>query len=928
MKNKIGKAMVVGGGISGIRSALDLAETGYNVVLIDRAPHLGGILSQLDYQFPTDHCGMCKMLPTVNRDSSSQYCLRRGFFHDNIEIMLSTEVTAIEGDAGNFQVTVHQEPNWVETDRCTGCGECVSACQVETADLFNTGLKMNKAIYLPVPHNISNNYRINIEACTLCGDCVEACPTGAITIPKEKPEVGEKIIDVGAIILSGGTAYFDPKTGKNTYGYGVLPDVVTSREYERMISGTGPQQGQLIRPSNGEPVRKIAWFQCVGSRDLQTNSDFCSSVCCMHAIKEARLAKDRSNGEIETKIFYMDMRTFGKSFQDYRNQAESEYGVEFIRSRVHTVTENHADHKLRINYVDDDGNNRDDTFDMIVLSVGQRPSENISQLVEATGTSTNQWGFCQPEPFSTSLTKRDGIFISGSFSGLADISESVIQASAAALNASRVMHAAGGGLAPEPGPEVPFRDVNFEPPEILIAICTDGVIPVDQIDRETLTAQFSHDPSVQKIVFLDSGNILDGWEKLVELVKNEQPNRLLIGSALPHMFIRKKTDLGVETGLNPELIEVVDIINASANLPMEKKLNGMLTGSLQMGVTRLRYKAASETANIAVRQKALVIGGGIAGMTSALAIAQHGFEVDLIERGTELGGNLRWLDRSLEGHDTRELLNTTLAAVEDQPLISVHLETEVLNTTGQAGDFQVEWQKTGESDANQSNYGTIIFATGGNEAATSSYSYEQSDAIITQKELTEGLSSQRIDPTKMKSLVMIQCVDSREGEHNFCSRVCCSAALKNALHLLELNPELAITIFYRDLMAYGFSETYFTEARKKGVLFVPFEPDKKPEVDAAGERLKVSAMDPILRRKLEVSADLVILATGIQPSFPETLIANLNIRADKYGFLKRLNQNGDRSIQSKMGFLPADWLTPQGMSQNPSPALRLPPRSH
>ena len=886
MKKKIGKAMVVGGGISGIRSALDLAETGYSVILIDRAPNLGGILSQLDYQFPNDHCGMCKMLPMVNRDSCSQECLRRGFFHENIEVMLSTEVISVDGDAGNFEVTVRQEPTWIDSDLCMGCGDCVSACPVEIPDTFNTSLDTRKAIFLPVPHNVSNAYKIDIEACTLCGECVQACPTDAISLPTEKREIDEKTINVGAVILSGGTSYFDPKTGKNTYGYGDLPDVVTSREYERLISGTGPQQGQLLRPSNGEPIRNIAWFQCVGSRDLQTNSDFCSSICCMHAIKEARLAKDRSRGGIQTTIFYMDMRTFGKSFQEYRDQAETEYGVEFVRSRVHSVTENAADHTLHINYLDHEGKNREESYDMIVLSVGQRPSEHAQSLAEAAGAEVNQWGFCQPEPFSTSKTQRDGVFIGGSFSGLMDIGESVIQASAAALGASRVLHSSGGGLAPELKPTIPYRDTSLERAKILIAICTNGVIPVEQMNREKILQQFKFDPTVDQVVFLETTNTQDNWEELVELVKNEQPNRLLIGAALPHIFIRKKNELGMETGINPELIEVVDVINVGANIPMERKLNGMLTGSLKMGITQLKYRNTDQVANVPVQQKALVIGGGIAGMTSALSIAQHGYEVDLVEKSDELGGNLHWLDKTLEGHDIRLLMNNTIADVEDHALINTHLTTCVESATGQAGNFQVSLKKENDTQTNQLKYGTIIIATGGEESATLSYNYEQSEAIITQKELTKGLTSQEIDPQKMNSLVMIQCVDSREQFRNYCSRVCCSTALKNALKLLELNPNLSITVFYRDMMSYGFTESFFTEARKKGVLFIQYEKDNKPEVTVVEDRLKVTGYEPILGRDIEINTDLVVLATGVRPNYSKRLADGLNIQVESHGFFQ------------------------------------------
>ena len=460
MSGKIGKALVAGAGISGIRAALDLAETGYKVTLIDRAAHIGGILSQLDYQFPTNHCGMCKMLPLVQRDASSQFCLRKGLFHENIDIRLNTEISAIEGDPGNFTVSLRQRPTWVDADRCIGCGVCEDVCPVEIPDTFNEGLARRKAIYLPVPHNIPNPYVIDPVACTRCGACEQVCPTNAVQLTEDqrgkfrilvvddelivrdslkewlddegffvetaesgpqaleklgqepfnlmltdikmpgmdgvellkaakeacsdlsvlmmtayatvetaveamkvgaldylmKPFDPEKLIpmmvkvhedleasryqqlEIGSIVLCGGTDYFNPANEKNVYGYGVNPSVVTSLEFERIMSGTGPSQGKMVRPHDGKPVKKIAWFQCVGSRDIQHDADFCSSVCCMYAIKEAVLAKQRGGAQLEAAIFYMDMRTFGKSFQRYRDQAQNDYGVRFERSRIHSVT--------------------------------------------------------------------------------------------------------------------------------------------------------------------------------------------------------------------------------------------------------------------------------------------------------------------------------------------------------------------------------------------------------------------------------------------------------------------------------------------------------------------------------------------------------------------------------------------------------------
>jgi len=1009
MKKKIGSALVVGAGISGIRSALDLAEVGYQVKLIDRAPHLGGTLTQLDYQFPTDHCGMCKMLPLVERDSSSQYCLRKGLFHENIEIMLSTELVALEGEPGKFQATLRRKPAIVDPERCTGCGECSHVCQVEVADEFNAGLTKRKAIYLPVPHNIPNSYTVDLAACTLCGDCEKACPTGAIDFRWEarkqfrilvvddelivrdslkdwltedgfqvdaaesgpdalekltkqsyhlilldikmpemdgvevlkrakemRPEVavvmmtayatvetaveamkigaleylmkpfdpetlvplvvklyeniertGEQEVEVGAVVLAAGFSSYDPSMGNNTYGYGEFANVVTSIEFERLISSTGPNQGRLLRPSDGKEIEKVAWLQCVGSRDIQADADYCSSICCMFSIKEALLAKERTDGRVDAAIFYMDMRTFGKNFQRYRDKAEREYNIRFQRSRVHSVEPAGGNGDLRISYTDIDGSGREEIVDLVVLAAGQRPPKGTEPLSEVTGVDLNSWGFCQLQPFSSSRTGKEGVFVGGSFSGLRDISESVIQANSASLQASSLIHSKGGGLSEAIEHSPVLRDVSREFPRTMVALCTCGDTLAQTADLAAVETAVSGLDSVTQIHRIGRICTQEGWSELEETFSESRANRLLVGACLPYVYKRKLRELARTTGLNSALMEVVDICTPAfpnRNSDREQVTREIRT-AVAMGVGKLRGMDPTVPRAVPVSQSALVVGGGIGGMTAALAIADHGFEVNLVEKEDQLGGNLRALHRTIEGEPPQELLEQTIARVEKHPKVQIYKSTQVLQSLGRAGRFMTTIEKE-DGSGETLVHGVTVLATGGKEATTESYGYGQSEAILTQHQLEDKIHGGSLKPEDLRVVSMIQCVDSREEPRNYCSRICCGSSLKNTLYLKDKNPEMDIYVLYRDIMAYGFLENYYTQARQKGVIFIQYTVDDKPQVRVENGQVSVGVTDPILGREITIESDLLVLSTGIVPNGQNKLAEIFGVEVDQDGFFQ------------------------------------------
>ncbi len=1005
MKRKIGSAMVVGAGIAGIRAALDLAENGYGVTLIDRAGHIGGILSQLDYQFPSNGCGMCRMLPLVARDAGSQYCLRKGLFHENIEILLASEIAAVSGEAGRFEVTLRQTPNPVDPQRCIGCGACTAVCPVSVPDEFNAGLTSRKAIYLPVPHAVPNPFRIDPAACTGCGACVEACPTGAIQLgdrgrerfrvlvvddelivrdsihawlsdegytvemaaggrealerlsrerfqlmlldikmpgmdgvevlqkareiqpelcvvmmtayatvetaieamkagareyllkPFEPDTLSAQVgrihqetelaearrVETGALILCGGTDYFDPSEGKNPFAYRQNPHVLTSLEFERVLSGTGPSGGRLVRPADGKPIAKIAWIQCVGSRDLQNDADFCSNACCMIAIKEALLAREKAATAPDTAIFYMDLRTPGKSFQRYRDRAEREAGVRLERARIHSVVPAPGSGDPVLAYVSHEGERREERFDLVVLSVGQRPAAGAAQLAEIAGIELNPWGFARSAPFSLSRSSREGVFLGGAFAGLQDISEAVIRASSAALNASRVLHASGGSLGRAPSPGATFRDVSREAPRVGVVCCTcGGALPL----TADLPARLQRDPAVAWVAALENTCTAQGWKALTELVKAREANRLVIAACQPYVYARKLGELAAAVGLEPALMTVVDTRGLLPAGAAAAPAAADLARVVAMGIAALKTVAPGPVPSVAVVQEALVVGGGIAGMTAALGIADHGYAVNLVEQAETLGGNLNWLVSTLDDQDPGALLGETVARVQNHPRITVHTGSRVVGGYGEVGRFLTT--VTGpEGRTITLEHGTVILATGGSEAPTTAYGHGENPAVTTLKGLEIGLTNASIDPAVLTSVVMIQCVDCREEPRNYCSRVCCPSALKHALGLKKRNPGIAVYVLYRDLMSCGFSETYYTRARQAGILFFPYSLQRKPAVtpDPQGRPL-VTLFEPVLGREVAVSADLVVLGTGIVPHLPAALVDAFGATRDGDGFFQ------------------------------------------
>ncbi len=1064
MKDQIGKTMVVGAGISGIRSALDLAQAGFQVVLVEKSDHLGGLLSQLDFQFPTSTCGMCRMLPMFDRDRGSQHCLRRGLSHENIEILLSCDLISVAGEPGDFTIALKQHASPINPDLCIGCGLCENVCPVEMPDPFNAGLSTRKAVYRPCPQSFPNEYTIDTAACNNCRECERICPTQAITFTAREREAfkilvvdderivresmtewlleegfgavaagsAQKALDlmeetafhmmltdikmpgmdgvelltrakalqpemevimmtayaavdsaveamkqgaldylikpfepdavismadkvykafetatarveqVDALILSQGVDFFLPDQGINPYGYGKIPGVVTSMEFERILSRTGPGQGELLHPVTNQPIRKIAWFQCVGSRDRQLGAEFCSSVCCMISIKEAMLAREKFAGVTDASIFYMDMRTHGKTFDDYKDLAQESGQVKFIRSRVHSIAPlpdsavspspdsfpgpvsdpspdpffDKGEPNILVRFTDASGSIQEDSFDMVVLAAGQRPTPAMTAFAHKNDLETNQWGFIQPQPFSMTDTSRPGIFAGGSLTGFKDISESVISASAASMAAVATMKAAGKETF---APQLSYRgkEISREEPRILVVLCQCSQMLSKVVDLPLLESMLSGMPGVEAIEITDKLCTENAWDLLLAKIKTIHPNRIVLGACRPWIQKKQMQSLAEAAGLPVHLTGTLDIsgiIGKASNLEnhgiarSEDSVFQQLSQGIKNCISKVKYYSPVLQDPMEAFARVLVVGGGIAGLTAALSMADSGFEVDLVEKESEMGGNLLWIQNTVEGFDTRQVLDKTLKAVETHERIFLHTQTMVTESEGLPGQWITRLSKEDGTETSV-NHGVVILATGGDQAIPDQNIPDQKipdqvisgpaeqdpknsmarPGIYTQKAFQQALDDKKMDTEKPGSIAMVQCWDSREpGEpdRNYCSRVCCPRSLQQALFLKKKNPDTQVYILYRDMMTPGFSEIYFTRARDAGVIFFQYERGNKPHISFLENRCTITLFDGILKRNIEIDVDYAVLATGVVSRLSKDLAKIFKADLDRFGFFK------------------------------------------
>jgi heterodisulfide reductase subunit A len=885
MRGDKGTALVIGAGIAGMQSALLLAEMGTKVFLLEQGPAIGGYFPLLDKTFPTNSCGVCFMSPTPPAFCPIYEC----HLHDNIELLPYSEVTKVEGTAGDFKISIAKKPRFVDPKRCTLCEACVKVCPVEVDREFGGGLEKRKAIYLPFPQAIPHSFVIDPKTCTRCGECVKACGPGAIDLDMKEEE--EKI-EVGTILLGFG---FEPFLAqkKGEYGFGRYENVLTSIQFERLLSTSSPTQGLPVRTSDGKRMQKIAFIQCVGSRDPSCNQDHCSTICCMYATKQAMIAKDRSP-DLGVTFFYMDIRPMGKDYERYYERAKNEYGIEYVRSAVSSIKERQQTKNLLITYVKEDGTFEEREFDAVILSVGFTPPQAIKDLAKGMGLQLNQQGFCQTDEFNPAHTSVNGIFVGGAFRGPRDIPETVVEGSSAAASAASFLFP---NHFRQPVKEYPAEGaINGEIPKIGVFLCHCGEELKKSLSFPDLLAQTKSLRGVADVEEVALACLPEDLDDIKKRIGEQGLNRIVIAGC-SHREIRKPMEeMAKGMGFNPYLIEYANIREQCAFVHSDrpKFATEKAMALIRAAVERSRRSQPIRVGKQKIDRRGLVVGGGLAGMTASLQLARQGYEIYLIEKEKELGGNLRESFYTLKGSSPQELLHQLVTEVESNASIHLYPETEILGFEKKNGNYQTRIRRQNVGDSTQReekilDHGALILATGGKEIIPREYLYGEDGRVVTQRQLEKMIHLNDGSLGDIRSVVMIQCVGSRDEEHPYCSRVCCGHAVKNALKLKEKDPKLNVYVLYRDVRTYGFYETYYRDAREKGVIFIRYDLKNKPKVALRDGNLQVSLFDPAMNYPVDLPADRVVLSTGIEPNDHRELAKIFDVELNPDGFFMEAN---------------------------------------
>jgi heterodisulfide reductase subunit A len=772
-----------------------------------------------------------------------------------------------------------------------------------------------KAIYKQYAQAIPSAYGIDAKNCRQlgqgkrCGVCAKVCPADAIDYDQKEEILG---LEVGAVVVSSGFKAFDP-TRFDTYNYANHPNVVTALEFERLLSAGGPTRGHVVRPSElhreaqiesaekemkklekqakpedaekienlrveiaemrklqtHEHPKRIAWLQCVGSRDINhCDNGYCSGVCCMYAIKEAVIAKEHAKGELDAAIFFMDMRTFGKEFEQYYTRAKNN-GIRFLRSRIHTIDPVSGTDNLRLNYVTEAGEMMSEEFDMVVLSVGLESSPDAQDLAGKIGFDLDHYRFAKTSSFTPVATTKPGIYVCGVLQGPKDIPLSVMEASAAAgAAASRLSGSRNTLVREKTFPQE--RDVSSEPPRIGVFVCNCG-INISSVVKVPEVVEYAK--TLPNVVYVQENLFScsqDAQDRLVQVIKEQNLNRVVVAACSPRTHEPLFQETVRNSGLNKYLFEQANIRDQCSwvHAAEPDAATGKAKDLVRMGVSRAQLIEPLAMPSVPVTPAALVVGGGVAGMVSALTLANQGFQAYIVEAKDKLGGHALHLRTTWKGENVPEYIQKLVTEVVRSENIKVFLNSTVRATSGYIGNFSSTVASNGQES--QIAHGVTILATGAHSLEPDEYLYGKNSRVFRWHELEDAWDTNMVK--NAQSAVFIQCVGSREPSRPHCSKICCTFSVQKAIELKNRSPEMDVYIIYRDVRTYGEREDLYREARKLGVIFIRYDLENKPVVTETPDgKLEVRVVDHVLRRPIVLMPDFINLATAIHTKGAEEL---------------------------------------------------------
>ncbi len=882
-----GSVLVVGGGVAGIQTSLDLTELGFKVYLVERTPSIGGRMAQLDKTFPTCDCSLCILAPKMVEV----------FRNPNIELLTYHEIRKVIGDPGGFTVTLLKKPRYINENKCKGCGDCATKCpKIEFPNYFDMNLSKRKSIYIPFPQAVPPIYLIDAEVCLkltrdVCGVCSKICKAEAIEFDQKPMEFD---ITVGAIVIATGFDMFGEDLSPR-WGYR-FENVVNGLEYERILCASGPFGGHVLRPSDQKEPEIIAFIQCAGSRDLNERVPYCSSVCCTYIAKEAIITKEHSDNS-QCYVFRHDLRAYGKNFYEFTQRAQNEYGVKYIQTKISKITEDSETKDLIIHYENlKTGEFGDFRANLVVLATPLVPSKGTKDLAKILDISLDKYDFFKERTyFNKSLSSRDGIFLCGFCQGPMDIPETVADASGVASQVAVLLNSVKYTQIEEKVYEQPEKEVKIsDVPRIGVLICHCGINIGKYVDIPKIVDYVKTLPNVVHCENNLYSCSSDSQIRIKQLINEFNLNRFIVASCTPRTHEALFQETCQEAGLNKYLFEMVNIRDQCSWVHMTEieAATEKVKDLIRMAVAKARLLQSEKEETLKITPTALVIGGGISGITAALNIANQGFKAFLIEKEDLLGGNLNYLNILYPiQQKASQFLQEIIEKVQNNPNITIFLNSKIQTIRGYLGNYDVQIVDS-NNNVSDLKIGTIIVATGGREHKPFGvFQYDgKNDTIMTQLELESRLKNEDKEWLKeISRITMILCVNSRQREGiTYCSNICCANAIKNVELLKKIKSNLEIIVLYRDIqMAKKEFEDYYRD-RRKNAIFLRYDLESIPTIIKKKKKpiqYKIQLFDLNLKETVEFDTDLIILSTPMVPSEnPEELAKLLKVPLEKSGF--------------------------------------------